>query len=186
MEEKHELIDTLTNWELGTAENICTHLKPDAIFHHDDWGSHSSTFMNPDMWREFIKPAYEKIYGYYRAHGVEIIIHHNNAYSATLVPDMIDIGIDVWQGPVSTNNVPELLEKYGHKIGYMCPIDSAKVDYPGWTKEAIKKEVLKACDTFGTKVVYGATIGGTISSLPGVYETLTECIAECNAEDFGL
>ena len=185
-DEMHELIDALTEWELKYAEQICTYLKPDAIFHHDDWGSHTSTFMSPDMWREFIKPAYAKIYGYYKAHGVEVIVHHNDAFSATLVPDMIDVGIDVWQGVVSTNNVAELVEKYGDKISFMGPVDSAKVDFPGWTKEVVREQVWKACETFGTKsVIHGASIGGPMSSLPGVYQAITDAIDEYNAEKFG-
>ncbi len=39
----HELIDYLTEYELSLAEEICTHLKPDALFHHDDWESQTPT-----------------------------------------------------------------------------------------------------------------------------------------------
>lgn len=184
-DEMHELIDALTEWELKYAEQVCTYLKPDALFHHDDWGSHNSTFLSPAMWREFIKPAYEKIYGYYKAHGVEVIVHHNDAFSATLVPDMIEVGIDVWQGAVSTNNLPELLEKYP-QLSYMGPIDSAKVDFPGWTKEVIKEQVKQHCDKYGTdRIIHGATIGGPMSSMPGVYDAITEAIDEINHERFG-
>lgn len=140
-DEMHELIDYLTEWELKYAEQICKYLKPDALFHHDDWGSQVSTFISPDMWREFIKPAYEKIYGYYKAHGVEVIIHHSDSYAATLVPDMIDVGIDVWQGVMNTNNIPELIEKYGDKITFMGGVDSASVDRPDWTPEDRKSVV---------------------------------------------
>ena len=184
-DEMHELIDALTDWELKKAEQLCKYIKPDAVFHHDDWGSHNSTFISPAMFREFIKPAYAKIYGYYKAHGVEVIIHHSDSYAATLVPDMIDVGIDVWQGPVSTNNVAELIKKYGDKITFMGCIDSAKVDFPGWTKEIVKQEVRKACDAFGTKVIHGASQGGPMSSFPGMYDALTEAIDECSCEDFG-
>lgn len=184
-DEMHELIDALTEWELKYAEQICKYIKPDALFHHDDWGSHNSTFLSPAMWREFIKPAYEKIYGYYKAHGVEIIIHHSDSYAATLVPDMIDVGIDVWQGVVSTNNVPELLEKYGDKICFMGCVNSAQVDFPGWSKEVVKEQVRKVCDAYGTKVIHGASIGGPMSSLPGVYDAITEAIDECSCETFG-
>ncbi len=185
-DEMHELIDALTEWELKYAEQICKYLKPDALFHHDDWGSHNSTFMSPDMFREFIKPAYEKIYAYYKAHGVQVIVHHNDSFSATLVPDMIDMGIDVWQGVVSTNNVTELIEKYGDKISFMGPIDSAAVDFPGWTVDVVREQVRKACATFGTKhIIYGASIGGPMSSLPGVYQAITEAIDEYNHETYG-
>jgi uroporphyrinogen-III decarboxylase len=34
-----DLIDYITEWELGYAKLLCKHFKPDCIFHHDDWGS---------------------------------------------------------------------------------------------------------------------------------------------------
>ena len=122
-----ELIDYLTEWELEYAEKICKYLKPDAIFHHDDWGSQTSTFISPDMFEEFILPSYKKIYGYYKSHGVELIVHHSDSYAATLVPYMIDMGIDIWQGTMSSNNIPELIQKYGDQITIMGGIDSASV-----------------------------------------------------------
>ena len=30
--------------------------------------------------------------------GVDVIVHHSDSYAATLVPYMIEMGIDVWQG----------------------------------------------------------------------------------------
>ena len=95
-DEMQEIIDEITNFEMELAAEICKYIKPDALFHHDDWGSQISTFLSPAMFREFIKPAYEKVYGYYKAHGVELIVHHSDSYGATLVPDMIDMGIDIW------------------------------------------------------------------------------------------
>lgn len=45
-EAMHELIDYLTEYELKHAEQICKHYKIDALFHHDDWGTQKSTFMD--------------------------------------------------------------------------------------------------------------------------------------------
>ena len=33
-----DLIKYLVDFELELAEGICSHVKPDALFHHDDWG----------------------------------------------------------------------------------------------------------------------------------------------------
>lgn len=74
-DEMHELIDCITQFELDYAAELCKYVKPDALFHHDDWGSQISTFLSPDMFREFIKPAFMKIYGYYKSHGVQVIAH---------------------------------------------------------------------------------------------------------------
>ena len=77
-EAMHELIEYITEWELKWAEQICTYMKPDVVFHHDDWGTQKSTFISVDMFREFFMDSYKRIYGYYHDHGVELIIHHND------------------------------------------------------------------------------------------------------------
>ena len=172
-DEMHDIIAEITQFELDLASEICKYLKPDALFHHDDWGSQISTFLSPDMFREFIKPAYEKVYGYYKEHGVELIIHHSDSYAATLVPDMIDMGIDIWQGVMTTNNVPELIKEYGGKISFMGGINSASVDFEGWTPEVVAKEVDRACAECGKLYfIPNASQGLPVSTFPGVYQEI--------------
>jgi uroporphyrinogen-III decarboxylase len=171
----HELVDYIADWEVAYAAEICKYIKPDALFHHDDWGSQISTFISPDMFEEFFVPAYKKVYGYYKEHGVELIIHHSDSYAATLVPYMIDMGIDIWQGVMTSNNLPELIQKYGGKISFMGGIDSASVDYEGWTQEVVKKEVERACKECGKLYfIPNASQGLAMSTFPGVYEALSE------------
>ena len=92
-DEMHDMIKYLTEWELKLAEGICDHLHPDMIFHHDDWGSHDSTFLSPSMFEDYFLDSYKQIYGYYKDHGVKYVVHHSDSYAATLVPDMIEMGI---------------------------------------------------------------------------------------------
>lgn len=184
-DEMHELIDCITDFELKYAEELCKYIHPDALFHHDDWGSQTSTFLSPAMFREFIKPAYMKIYKYYKDHGVQLIVHHSDSYAATLVPDMIDMGIDIWQGVMTSNNIPELIKQYGGKISFMGGVDSAKVDYEGWTREVIKSEVERACAECGTKYfIPGASQGLAMSTFPGVYEAMSEEIDAASKQYF--
>lgn len=42
---------------------------------------------------------------------------------------MIEMGIDVWQGCMETNNLPELIRKYGGKISFMGGIENRAVDF---------------------------------------------------------
>jgi len=179
------IIDVITDYELAVAEQVCNHIHPDAVFHHDDWGSQQSTFISPDMFREFYKPAYEKVYGYYKEHGVEIIVHHSDSYAATLVPDMIDMGIDVWQGVMRSNNIKELIKTYGGKISFMGGIDSACVDHDGWNVEEIRREVRWTCDEFGKHYFIPCTSqGGPDSVYPGVYQAVEKEIDEYSKEVF--
>ncbi len=171
----HELIDYITEWELAYAREMCKHMKPDALFHHDDWGSQVSTFLSPEMFDEFFLDSYKKVYGYYKSHGVEIIVHHSDSYAATLVPDMIDMGVDIWQGVMRSNNISELIKQYGGQISFMGGIDSATVDYEGWTQEVVKERVEEACREFGTLYYIPCTSqGGPMSTYPGVYEAVCQ------------
>jgi hypothetical protein len=170
-----EVIDCVTEYELGYAKHLCENFKPDALFHHDDWGSHKSSFISPEMFKEFIVPAYKKIYGYYKSHGVEIIVHHSDSYAANLVPYMIEIGIDIWQGCVTTNNVPDLVKKYGGQISFMGDIDNGVIDRADCTPELVASEVKRACETNGKLYFIPClTMGGPGSTYPGVYDTVTE------------
>ncbi len=186
-DEMHDLIKYLTEWELKLAEGICSKLHPDMLFHHDDWGGHDSTFMSPSMFNEFLLEPYKEIYGYYKSHGVEYIVHHSDSYAATLVPSMIEMGIDVFQGCMETNKVDELLKKYGDKISFMGCIENADVDTPDWTDEKCEAEVRRVCETYGMKhFIPCIAQGGPGSVYPGVYMSLTNAIDKLNKEKFGI
>ena len=177
-----ELIESVTEWELEYARLLCEKLRPDAVLHHDDWGSHRSTFLSPEMFSDFIFPSYKRIYGYYKEHGVELIVHHSDSYAATLVPQMIEMGIDVYQGCVDTNNVPELVRRYGGRISFMGGINNGIVDVPGWTDELIAGQVEKVCRECGKLYfIPCCTAGGPASTYPGVYDKVTQEIDRMSA-----
>ena len=184
-DELKDLIKYITEWELEEAEDIVHFIHPDALFHHDDWGTQQSTFMSPEMFEEFLFEPYKEIYGYFKANGVEVIIHHSDSYAATLVPYMIDMGMDIWQGTMDSNNIPELIEKYGNKLTYMGGIDSAWVDRADWDRETVRRVVREVCDANGPlNFAPCTTQGGAFSTFPGVYEAVQEEIRAYSEEYF--
>ena len=185
-DEMHELIDFLADWELELAKGICENLHPDVIFHHDDWGSEKNSFISPAMFEEFFLEPYKKIYGYYKSHGVEFIVHHSDSYCANLVPTMIEMGIDVWQGCMKSNDVPALIEKYGGKMTFMGEIDNKQVDIDGWTQEDCTKAALEAIKRCGDKYFIPCiTQGGPGSLYDGTYKGLWDAIDQYNCETYG-
>jgi hypothetical protein len=184
-EAMHELIKVITDYELALAEGLCKYCKPDAVFHHDDWGSHNSSFMSPAMFDDFFLEPYKQVYGYYKSHGVEVIVHHSDSYAANLVPEMIEMGIDVFQGCVTTNNVPELVKKYGGKISFMGDLNNGVMDKEDWTPELVKAEVERACRNNGKLYFIPClTQGGPGSTFPGVYEAVSAEINRMSGEMF--
>ena len=183
-DEMHELIDYITDFELRYAEQICRYVKPDCILHHDDWGSLTGSFLSPEMFEEFIVPAFTQIYGYYKSHGVELIIHHSDSYAANLVPDMIKMGIDVWQGPAGTNNVKDLIDRFGEQITFMGEVDNTVVDVAGWSDEISYQQVRKICEKNGMHYFIPCILGGTC--FPGVSDSVLRAVSRYNMERFGI
>lgn len=86
---------------------------------------------------------------------------------------------------MSTNNIPELIEKYGGQITFMGGIDSGEVDRENWSREHITQEVERVCKENGTKFFIPCnTMGGPESIFPGVYDTITEEIAKVSDKFF--
>ena len=186
-DEMHDLVKYLTEYELRLADELCSHLHPEAILHHDDWGSETNSFFRPEMFEDYFLDAYKQIYGYYHDHGVEFIVHHSDSYCANLVPDMIEMGIDVWQGCMHSNNVPELVKKYGDKITFMGEIDNKFVDFDGWTVEDCEKAAVGAIERVGSMkgFIPCITQGGPGSVYKGTYNALTDAIDKYNLSHFG-
>lgn len=173
----HELIGVFTEYELQRAKSIIDHIKPDALFHHDDWGSNISTFFSPDMFVEFFLESYKRIYKFWKDNGVELVIHHSDSYAATLVPHMIEMGVDIWQGATPTNDLPEMVKKYGGQISFMGGLESGKIDFPEWTPEICAEHVEEFCRSCGKHYFIPCqTQGAPFSSFPGVYEEVNRQI----------
>jgi hypothetical protein len=180
-----ELIAAIVERELDFAKAVIEHVKPDAMFHHDDWGSQINSFLSPEMFEEFYLPAYKKVYGFYKDNGVELIVHHSDSFAANLVPFMIDMGIDIWQGVMNTNNIPALIKEYGGKITFMGGLHSGQIDFPEWTPEIAAKFVEETCKTNGKHYFIPClTSGLPMSSFEGVYDTVTKEIDRFSKEMF--
>lgn len=162
--EMHELIDYICEFKLKVMKIFCEKFHPDAIFFHDDWGAKTQLFMSPEMWREFFKEPYRKIYGYIRSQGV-IAIHHADSYLNPIVEDMAEIGIQCWQGVLPENNIPELQARLAGKMILMGGIGAA-IDTPDSKEEDIRSYVSKALEEycpgghFIPSITYG--LAGTI------------------------
>ena len=185
-EKVHELIDFLVAAELDFAKNIMDHVPGvRALLHHDDWGSNVNSFLSPAMFDEFITPAYKKIYGFWRERGVELIVHHSDSYAANLVPSMLEMGVDIWQGVFPENDIPKLVEQYGGRITFMGEIRTLAIDLPDVTDEEIAREVERAClKCKGPSFIPCLTAGLPISHFPGVYDKVSGEIRRMSRELF--
>ena len=117
-------------------------------------GQLTSTFISVAMFEDYFIEPYKEIYGYYKSHGVDYIVHHSDSYAATLVPSMIEMGIDVFQGCMETNKVDELLPKYGDQISSWDVFENIICDKEDWTDESVETYVRQVCDKYGYRALF--------------------------------
>ncbi|MDR1217651.1 MAG: hypothetical protein LBJ99_03585 [Oscillospiraceae bacterium] len=145
----NEFFTEYTDWKLKVAEQLIDNLQPDIIHSHDDWGSRDQMLFSPEKFRELFKPHYARLYAYYKKRGV-IVQHHSDCYCTGIENDIVDIGADMWQGVLPSNDIPLIQKNTGGKLLLMGGLDQSVIDQaPGdVTEEQIRAEVRRAIDAY--------------------------------------
>jgi len=133
-----------------------------SIFFSDDWGSQNGLLMNPDDWRQFYKPSYQRMFERVRSGGAHVWVHLCGNVKAIL-PDLVDIGLNVLN-PIQPQamDVKELSREFGGKLCFNGGVDVQGTLIHGSTED-IKREVHQLVDLFGR--FNGGYIGGTSHSV---------------------
>ncbi len=185
-DEMQELIDVINDYRMTYARMLIENVHPDVIVSHDDVGSKTSLFMAPETWRELFKEPYRKFYGYLRENGV-IVIHHSDSYVEPLVEDFAEIGVNVLQGVLPTNDIVGITKKLDGKMAIMGGIDSL-VDRGDASEEEIRTEVRRVLNEYGNlpHFIPSYTYGDPGTIYPNVEPIILDEINRYNKERFGV
>jgi len=138
-----ELLDRITDQFLTYLDFTCRSLPDvDAIMFGDDWGNQRGVLVGPQRWRSLFKPRYARIYEAAHAHG-KLVISHCCGSVVDIMPDIIDIGLDVLESvqPEARGMNPyELKKKWGDKITFWGGLGSQST-IPFGTPAEIHAEV---------------------------------------------
>jgi hypothetical protein len=186
-EAMEELCAAVGEYRYQYMKLIVDNLKPDIMLSHDDWGSKNSLFVSPGVWREFIKPQYVRTYKYMKEKDV-IIMHHADSYLEPIVEDMLELGIDIWQGVLPQNDIPGIQKRAAGRMTLMGGIDASIVDRSDATEETIRGEVRRACAAYspGGGFIPCITYGGPGTIYPHVDPIIDDEIDRFNREVYGL
>lgn len=88
------LLRGLADHILGTMEILLDRFEFEAIAVSDDYGTQRSMIISPAHWRKLIRPRLAEIYGLARQRGRRVF-HHSCGYIVPIIPDLIDIGLDI-------------------------------------------------------------------------------------------
>ncbi len=150
-----ELANTIADYKVRLIRRFYQACPFDILWYGDDWGTQRNLFVDVDTWRAIIKPATKKVYDCAKELGV-IINQHSCGYIAPIIPDIVEMGAEIWNPCQPCNDLPKL--KSENKLTFCGGIDSQFVlDRPGVTAEDVRAEVRLRIDQLAQGGGYIAT-----------------------------
>ena len=122
----------------------------DVFWYGDDFAGQTGMLISPEQWRRLFKPTYHKVFDLAKSYGLNTWFHSCGTFRPVL-PDLIDIGMDVWE-TVQVHlpgNEPEALKReYGRDIAFYGAINSQRT-LPFGSEEEVRAEVRARINVLG-------------------------------------
>jgi uroporphyrinogen decarboxylase len=157
----NELFDAITDYELKLIDYILKY-DIDGFLFGDDWGQQKGLIMGPVNWRKYIKPRMKIMFEKVKNAGKTVLLHSCGDISQIL-PDLIDIGLDVYQTfQPEIYNIKAAKEEFGKYLSFWGAISTQKL-LPFASPEEIKR-VIK--DTISVLGIGGGYIAAPTHAVP--------------------
>ena len=104
----------------------------------EDLGIQKSLPISPTMWRKFIKPSYERMFGPCRDRGVPVYMH-SDGNILDIIPDLIEVGVRVLNPQIRANGLAGLQEIAKGKV--VIHIDLDRQLFPFATPSQIEDHI---------------------------------------------
>jgi uroporphyrinogen-III decarboxylase len=133
-----------------TVTQRLAQLGVDMIWLGDDMGGQSSMLMSPAMWRRYFKPRLANLIAALRAINPHLkIAYHTDGVVYPIIPDLIEIGIDILNPiqPAAMDPV-KLKTEYGDRLCFWGSLDIQHT-LPFGTPAEVRNEVITRLKTIG-------------------------------------
>lgn len=173
-EATYEFFGAVADHKIKLMDKLVTHFPVDQIELHDDWGHHTNAFFGADTWEELLAPHIKRIVAFAKEKDV-FLRFHSCGKVESLIPSMVEAGIDHWSSAQTINDIENIIKNYGDRLVLTGGMDWEELKKPGITKEEAKAivtdKVLKLCRG-GALIPFGG------SSVPLVNPVLEEILSE--------
>ncbi|CAA7601387.1 Uroporphyrinogen decarboxylase [Acididesulfobacillus acetoxydans] len=145
----HALMDKVMQFPLKAAKKYIQ-LGVDMVWFGDDVATQTNMMISPPMWREYLKPRYAKIFEECKKTNPNTkIAYHSCGNCEAIIPEMIEIGLDVLNPiqPASMNPF-EIKRKYGKDICLFGGLD-VQHTMPFGTPELVRTDVKRLIEGCG-------------------------------------
>jgi uroporphyrinogen decarboxylase len=124
----HRLIDIVADFHLKAGLRL-VRMGCDILLAGDDVGTQDRMLISPELFREFIKPRYAKLFGEYKSASPDLkIAVHICGYIEPIIDDLIEVGVDVLNPVQPLAMDPARLKKrFGKSLSFWGAVDDQKV-----------------------------------------------------------
>jgi uroporphyrinogen decarboxylase len=147
------LLDGITDFHIGMAEKIINTTAADGVYTGDDFGTQRGLMISPETWRKFFKKRYKKIWEIYKKNKLSVF-HHSCGNIIAIIPDLIEIGLDVLS-PIQPEamDINLLSEKFGEHLTFFGGISTQKT-LPFGSPSDVRKEIIDRIKVLGRNCGY--------------------------------
>jgi uroporphyrinogen-III decarboxylase len=143
------ILDIPFHYHLAAARRL-VEMGVDMIWTGDDVGAQNSMLISPAVWRRMLKPYLAEFFSSLKAINPRLMIaYHSDGNIEPIIPDLIEIGVDVLNPIQPASMDPaRLAEQYGGCLRFWGTIDEQHT-LPYGTPDAVRAEISARIDTVG-------------------------------------
>ncbi len=143
------ILDIPYKYHLVTATRLAS-MGVDMIWLGDDMGEQKRMMISPRLWRKYFKPRMAELIRRIKEIDPDIkVAYHSDGNIEPIIPELIDIGLDVLNPIQPASMDPAKLKKlYGDRLCFWGSIDE-QYTLPFGTPEEVRAEVQERIRTLG-------------------------------------
>jgi uroporphyrinogen decarboxylase len=145
----HGYLDRLAHW-IDVAGTKMVELGVDILWIGDDFGIQDRMMISPELFREFFKPRYAKLFAKWKAINPQVkIAFHSDGNIYPIIGDFVEIGLDILN-PIQPKSMDPAKVKrdFGKHLTFWGTVDIQEVP-PFGTVEDVSNEVKLRLRTVG-------------------------------------
>jgi uroporphyrinogen decarboxylase len=143
------VLDIPFRYHLAAAQRL-TRMGVDMIWIGDDVGAQNAMLMSPEVWRRFLKPRMARFISSIKSINPGLkVAYHSDGFIVPIIPDLIEVGVDVLNPIQPRSMEPALLKKeFGNSLCFWGSIDEQQT-LPFGSAEDVRQEVRTRIQTLG-------------------------------------
>ena len=137
----HVLFERLTDYALVAGREMVAQ-GIDVLWLGDDFGTQRGMLISPQLWREFIKERYARLIAAFKTQNPALkIAYHCDGYLEPIIPDLIEIGLDVLN-PVQPRAMDpaHIKRRFGDRLAFWGTVD-VQHTFPFGSAQEVEDEV---------------------------------------------